>query len=171
MKLPITDEYLLRYLNGELTTEEINALKAHLAEDAELNKQLEKLRLVQTYLVKTSRLKTPGVNFTAMVMAGLDRVKIESLSVKRGLILMIGSLVASGIVLGLISLGTFDSTTSILVESPLKNTKLNLQEISIPFNTKILINSIIFLNLGLLLILLDRTILKPLFQQRAEASH
>jgi hypothetical protein len=84
---------------------------------------------------------------------------------------MIGSLVASGIVLGLISLGTFDSTTSILVESPLKNTKLNLQEISIPFNTKILINSIIFLNLGLLLILLDRTILKPLFQQRAEASH
>jgi anti-sigma factor RsiW len=169
MKLPVTDEHLLRYLNGELAAPEIAALKVQLAETAQLNQRLEELRVIQTYLKQTSRLETPNVNFTAKVMAGLEHASIERIPTRRGLILLIGSIVASGILLGLISLGAFDSSTTLLIEPPVKNTFINLQEISIPFNTKVLINGIIFLNLGLLFMLLDRTILKPLFQNRAAA--
>lgn len=169
MKLPITDEYLLRYLNGELDAPKIVTLKSQLADSDELNQRLEELRVIQTYLKQTSKLETPATNFTAAVMAGLERVKTEHISARRGLILLIGSIVASGIALGLISLGVFDSSTSLLIESPVNNKLLNVPEISIPFNTKILINGILFLNLGLLFMLLDRTILKPLFQNRASA--
>ena len=169
MKLPITDEHLLRYLNGELEAAEIATLKSQLADSNELNQRLEELRVIQTYLKQSNQLETPGANFTDTVMAGLERIKTENISARRGLILLIGSIVASGIVLGLISLGVFDSSTSLLIESPVKNKLLNMPEISIPFNTKVLINGILFLNLGLLFMLLDRTILKPLFQNRATA--
>jgi hypothetical protein len=169
MKLLVTDEHLLRYLNGELAAPEIAVLKVQLAETIELNQRLEELRVIQTYLKQTSMLETPGESFTTKVMAGLNHTSIERISTRRGLILLIGSIVASGILLGLISLGAFDSSATLLIEPPVKNTFINLQEISIPFHTKVLINGIIFLNLGLLFMLLDRTILKPLFQNRATA--
>jgi hypothetical protein len=169
MKLPITDEYLLRYLNSELDANEVAALKVQLSKGTELSQRLEELRVIQTYLKQTSKLETPRTNFTEVVIAGLDRVKTQSISAKRGLILLVGSIVASGIALGLISLGVFDSSTSLLIESPVQNRLLELPKINIPFNTKVLINGIIFLNLGLLFVLLDRTILKPLFQNRATA--
>jgi|JI10StandDraft_1071094.scaffolds.fasta_scaffold00747_6 anti-sigma factor RsiW len=169
MKLPITDEYLLRYLNSELDANEVAALKAQLAEMPALTQRLDELRSIQTYLKQTSILEKPSSNFTTVVMQGLDRVKTQSISAKRGLILLIGSMVASGIVLGLLTLGAFDTSTSLLIESPVQNQLLELPKINIPFNTKVLINGIIFLNLGLLFVLLDRTILKPLFQNRATA--
>lgn len=171
MKLPITDEYLLRYLNGELNAQEILTLKNQVAESNELQQRLEELRIIQTYLKQTNMLQNPGPNFTTSVMNGLDRVKVPRISVKRGLILLIGSIVASGIALSLLSMGAFDTYTSLLIEPTVQTKFIEVPKISIPFNTKVLINGIIFLNLGLLLVLLDRTILKPFFQQRAEASH
>jgi len=169
MKLPITDEYLLRYLNSELDANEVATLKAQLAETPALTQRLDELRTIQTYLKQTSVLEKPSSNFTTVVMQGLDRVQTQSISAKRGLILLIGSMVASGIVLGLLTLGAFDTSTSLLIEPPVQNRLLELPKINIPFNTKVLINGIIFLNLGLLFVLLDRTILKPLFQNRATA--
>ncbi len=166
MKLPITDEHLLRYLNGELSMQEILTLKDQISASAALQQRLEELRLIQTYLKQTSQLQNPGFNFTESVMHGLDHVRIPGISIKRGLILLIGSLVASGIALGLLSLGAFDSSTSLLIEPSVQNKFFEIPKISIPFNTKVLINGIIFLNLGFLFILLDRTILKPLFQNR-----
>lgn len=171
MKLPITDEYLLRYLNGELSAQEILTLKNQVAESNELQQRLEELRIIQTYLKQTNMLQNPGPNFTTSVINGLDRVKVPGISVKRGLILLIGSIVASGIALSLLSMGAFDTSTSLLIEPTVQTKFIEVPKISIPFNTKVLINGIIFLNLGLLLVLLDRTILKPFFQQRAEASH
>lgn len=165
----VTDEHLLRYLNGELTAQENTMLKAQLAETTELSQRLEELRTIQTYLTQANQLETPGIKFTAAVMAGLERIKPETISAKRGLILLIGSIVASGIALGLISFGVFDSSASLLIEPPVSNTLINIPEVSIPFNTKVLIKGIIFLNLGLLFMLLDRTILKPLFHNRATA--
>lgn len=83
MKLPITDEYLLRYLNGELDAPKIVTLKSQLADSDELNQRLEELRVIQTYLKQTSKLETPATNFTATVMAGLERVKTEHISARR----------------------------------------------------------------------------------------
>ncbi|MBX2897112.1 MAG: hypothetical protein KF763_16820 [Cyclobacteriaceae bacterium] len=171
MKLPITDEYLLRYLNGELSAQEILAFKNQITESNDLQHRLDELLIVHTYLRQTSMLQNPGTSFTASVMHGLDRIKAPGISVKRGLLLLVGSLVASGIALGLLSLGAFDTSTSLLIEPSVQTKFIEVPKISIPFNTKVLINGIIFLNLGLLLVLLDRTILKPFFQQRAEASH
>ncbi|MCW5911588.1 MAG: hypothetical protein KIT62_10960 [Cyclobacteriaceae bacterium] len=170
MKLPVTDEYLLRYLNGELEPREALQLGELLEQAPGLNTRLEELRIIQTYLKQANHPQQPGINFTSRVMSGLDRVKAQTLSARRGLILLIGSIVASGIALGLLTLGAFDSSTSLLIEPPVQNTLINLPEISVPFNTKLLVNTIIFLNLGLAFVLLDRTILRPLFQNRAAGS-
>ncbi len=167
MKLPLTDEYLLRFLNGELDAHEVTTLRSQLAETSELTQRLDELRAIQTYLKHTNVVEKPSSNFTARVMQGLDRVKAHRISAKRGLILLIGSIVASGLALGLLTLGTFDTSTSLLIEPPVQNRLVELPAINIPFNTKVLINGILFLNLGLLFLLLDRTILKPLFQNRA----
>jgi hypothetical protein len=53
----------------------------------------------------------------------------------------------------------------------IKNKWMTFPPFSIPFNGKVLVNSIIFLNLGLALILLDRTVLRPLFQKRAAVGY
>jgi anti-sigma factor RsiW len=59
MKLPITDEHLLRYLNGELEAAEIATLKSQLADSNELNQRLEELRVIQTYLKQSNQLENP----------------------------------------------------------------------------------------------------------------
>ena len=167
MKLPITDDHLLRYLNSELEANEVAALKTQLDETPALTQRLDELRAIQIYLKQTNVLENPSSNFTAVVMQGLDRVKTQNISARRGLILLIGSIVASGIALGLLTMGAFDTSTSLLIEPVVQTKFIEIPKISIPFNTKVLINGIIFLNLGLLFVLLDRTILKPLFQNRA----
>jgi hypothetical protein len=102
-------------------------------------------------------------------MEGLDAQPVRSLfSPRKGLLLLVGVIIASGIALMLVSNGVFDqSTTSLLVDAPIKNKWIPDTTFSIPFNGKILVNGILFLNLGLALILLDRTILRPLFQKRS----
>jgi hypothetical protein len=88
-------------------------------------------------------------------------------------LLLVGVIIASGLALVLLSNGAFDQTqTTLLVDAtPLKNKWMTFPSFSVPFNGKILVNSIIFLNLGLALVLLDRTILRPLFQKRATVGY
>ena len=107
-------------------------------------------------------------------MEGLEAQPIRSLfSPRKGLLLLIGVIIASGISLMLLTNGVFDATsTSLLVDAaPIKNKWIQDPSFSIPFNGKILVNGIIFLNLALALVLLDRTILRPLFQKRTSMGY
>jgi hypothetical protein len=125
--------------------------------------------LIQAHLSRKTTLELPSKNFTQKVMEGLEMQPARPLlSPRKGLLLLIGILIASGISLMLLTNGVFDqTTTSLMVDAPIKNKWIEDTTFSIPFNGKILVNGILFLNLGLALVLLDRTILRPLFQKRA----
>lgn len=165
---PAKEEELLRYLDGELNATEKKNLEVEIQNSLLLKARWEELQSVRSYLTKKATLETPSRNFTQTVMNGLDRQPVRLLfSPRKGLILLMGIIVASVLLLMLLTNGAFDqTTTSLIVETPIKNKWITEPSFSIPFNGKILVNGIIFLNLALALILLDRTILRPLFQNR-----
>jgi len=164
------DEELLRYLDGDLETSHKIKLEVELQGSAELRERLEELRVIRAFLLQKATLETPSKTFTPKVMAGWDVQPVNSVfSPRKGLLLLLGVIIASGLALILLSNGVFDqTTTSLLVDAtPIKNKWIQDPSFSIPFNGKILVNGIIFLNLALALVLLDRTVLRPLFQKRA----
>lgn len=163
----------MRYLDGDLTPHEQESFKQELLANPQLQKRLDEVQPVHTYLKGKARLEHPSKNFTQKVMEGLSSTPIRTaLSYKRGLLLFVGTLLASAIALVLLSSGVFDApTTPLVVDAPIQNELINVPSLRIPFNGKIIVNGIIFLNLGLALILLDRTILRPLFQRRAEVGY
>jgi anti-sigma factor RsiW len=162
------EEQLLRYLDGELDAKTRQTVESEILQSELLSTRLEELRIVQSVLVQKARLETPSKNFTQKVMSGLDAKPIASLfTPKKGLLLLLGSILASGIAMALLSAGVFDAPTAPLVlDSPIKTDWLKVPSVSIPLNGKILVNGILILNLALALVLLDRTILKPIFQRR-----
>jgi len=164
------EELLLRYLDSELDKDERHQLESELQTSEVLQNRLDKLKAVNLFLLQKASLESPSKNFTQKVMSGLDAKLTSSFSPRQGLLLLLGTIVASGIALALLSAGVFDApTVPLVVDAPLKNNWFNFPSFSIPFNGKILINGILILNLGLALILLDRTILKPIFQKRVSA--
>ncbi len=166
---PAKEEELLRYLDGELDVAQKINLETEIKSSTILKTRLDELQSVRSFLMRKSTLETPSKNFTLKVMEGLDVQPVRSLfSPRKGLLLLIGVIIASAISLMLLTNGVFDQTTTSLIvdTAPIKNKWIQDTTFSIPFNGKILVNGIIFLNLGLALILLDRTILRPLFQKR-----
>lgn len=171
---PAKEEELLRYLDGELNAAQKINLEAEIQNSSLLKTRLEELQFVRSFLTHRATLETPSKNFTLKVMEGLDAQPVRSLfSPRKGLVLLIGVIIASAISLMLLTNGVFDQTTTSLIvdAAPIKNKWIQDTTFAIPFNGKILVNGIIFLNLALALILLDRTILRPLFQKRTSMGY
>ena len=121
-----------------------------------------------------AKFETPSRNFTQAVMDRLDQYPVQSgFSIRNGIILLAGILLVIGIASVLVAAGAFDNTATSIdlnqVEFSKKFVKTPLP--SFEFNGKLLVNIIIILNLGLAWIVLDRAILKPLFQRRMQAGH
>ena len=167
------DDLLIRYLDGDLSSGEREAVEKDLLSEEPGRQRLEYLQSVQTYLKKRARLEMPSKNFTEKVLDGLSTVPIRtSLSYKRGLLLLLGTLLASGIALALLSAGVFDAPTApLVVDAPIDSELFKVPTISIPFNGKLIVNGIIFLNLGLAFVLFDRTVLRPWFQKRTSMGY
>jgi len=168
------EEQLLRYLDGELDAAEKIKLDTEIQSSSLLKTRLNELETVRSFLIHRATLEIPSRNFTQKIMERLDAQPVISLySPRKGLLLFVGVIIASGILVTLTTYGVFDqtSTSLILDTSPLRNKWMQDVSLSIPFNGKILMNGIIFLTLGLALILLDRTILRPLFQRRTSSGY
>jgi hypothetical protein len=161
------DEQLLNYLDGTLPKNEATTLEEQLSVDEALRLRLETLRAIDTTLSHT-KLETPSKNFTQLVMEGLHRAPVRTgLSARNGIFLILGVMTVVTILVLLVSTGAFDSVGVIQPsEIGMKNNYFNFNVPSISINGKILINAIIFLNLAIALIVLDRTILRPLFEKR-----
>ncbi len=167
------DDLLIRYLDGDLSAGEKEVVERDLLSAEPGRQRLEYLQSIHTYLKKRARLEMPSKNFTEKVLDGLTTVQFRSsLSYKRGLLLLLGTLLASGIALALLSAGVFDApTTPLLVDAPIDSELFKVPTISIPFNGKLIVNGIIFLNLGLAFVLFDRTVLRPWFQKRTSMGY
>ena len=113
-------------------------------------------------------------SFVTKVMRNLHSTAFPpSLSPRNGLLLVIGVLVTAGLLVALVSAGSFDQWTgfvSLEEVTPLKEYfRVSLPTVYI--NGKLLIKILVGLNLGLAFIVLDRTVLKPFFQRRAGSQY
>ena len=167
------DDMLLDYLDGNLNASDREKITLALAQTPALRVRLEELKVVTSVLSDTT-LEFPSKNFTRTVMNRLDQYPAQSgFSVRNGIFLLLGILLAAGMAIALVSSGTFDnSTTSIdLNQVDLSKKFITTPLPSFEFSSKLIVNIIIVLNLGLAWILLDRTILKPFFQKRMQSGH
>lgn len=166
------DDKLLDYLDGKLTSSERQSFETLLHHDAGLQTRLDEFRAVNT-LMRQIKPEQPSINFTGRVMGGLDASPVRSNSLRGRILLIFGVLLTTGIAAALISMGTFDNATSHVDLNVMKIPKqyINTPLPSFSIDGKLLVNCIIFLNLAIVFVVLDRLILKPYFQRRIHASH
>ncbi|MBX2945764.1 MAG: hypothetical protein KF725_08010 [Cyclobacteriaceae bacterium] len=163
------DNQLLDLIDGTLSASDKEKLEQQLAASPELKRRFDELVQVN-YTLKSSVPDQPSKTFTQQVMAKLDSYPVPTgLSARNGLLLLAGVLVAIGIGSLLLANGVFDSPGSIdLNNMVLQNQYMKEPLPSIPFNGKLVVNIIIMLNIILAFLVLDRTILKPWFDKRAD---
>ena len=162
---------LLRYIDGGMDVDEQKSFESQLAQNEVLRQQLEQQRLIHQALRNT--VDQPSRNFTQVVMGKLDQYPAQSpgISIRNGIFLLVGVLAAVGIAIMLVAAGVFDSASATvsLNEFNLAQRLIKQPLPVVSVNGKLVVNIIILLNLGLAWIVLDRAILKPLFQRRMNA--
>lgn len=163
------DDKLLDYLDGKLDGSALAHLRKELEASPSLQARLESLRTIHRVLAHT-KLETPSALFVNKVMKDLHSVSLPStLSPKNGLLLLVGTMVAAGILIVIISTGFFDNANGVVNLEQVSPVKKYIQQ-SLPtvsINGKLIINILIGLNLVLAFLILDKTVLKPFFQKRA----
>lgn len=162
------DDMLLNYLDGKLSKEESEKIEREVGRNLQWKARLDELRLVTSALQET-RVEVPSKNFTFAVMSKLSTTPVDQgLSLRNGIFLLLGVLMAVGIAAFLVAAGMFDNMTGAV---DLNQVDLSRKYIKTPlpsfeYSGKILVNVIIFLNLGLAWIILDRVVLRPYFERR-----
>ena len=163
------DDRLLDYLDGKLEGAHLLQLKKDLENTSSLQVRLDELRIVHRVLAQT-KLESPSPAFVNKVMQHLHSPSFSSsLSPRNGLLLLMGMLVATGMLVAMVSAGVFDQFSGMISMDKAIPVKKYLQQ-SLPemsIHGKLIIQIIVGLNLVLGFIVLDRTVLKPLFQKRA----
>ncbi len=160
------DDQLLDYLDGRLgpRTKEIESM---LGNNPAVRARLEELKVVHGHLAHQN-IQEPSTGFTKRVMDNLRKYPYsQGLRMRNTLLLLLGVLVASGIGVVLLSGGVFDNFTGEISPNTIPLGP-NIQKSIpvIPLNGKLIVNILIFLNLGLAFLILDRGILRPWFEKR-----
>lgn len=162
---------ILDYLDGNLEQAEAQRLQHELERDSALRAQFNDLHMLHTALKQTAPEK-PSRNFTQVLIGKLHQYPAtSSFPVRNGIILLVGILVAVGIVSLLVSADVFDHSSTTINLNQVNLTEKYIPEMptSIPFSGKWLVNIIISLNLVLAWLILDKVILRPYFQKRMRA--
>jgi anti-sigma factor RsiW len=163
------DEKLFEYIDGELKGVEKESIEQLLKNSPALKARLEELRMLDKDL-RSITIQEPSKNFTQRVMSKLDQYPLRSsnLTLRSGILLLAGVLVAVGVGSLLVAGGVFDGTSSIDLNQTIVPINKYIQK-PLPtfnFNGKLLVNIIILLNLALAFMILDRAILRPWFERR-----
>jgi len=156
------------FLDGKLEGPALKQLKEQLASSPALQQRLEELRPIQHHLQKGLLLQ-PSTQFVDRVMRNLSRgAQFAYPSSKTSLMLLAGVMVASALLAMMLSAGTFDQLTGSIALEQIEPLKKYVTP-SIPaltINGKLVMNILIGINLVLVFIVLDRTILRPFFNRR-----
>lgn len=163
------EEQLLHYIDGTLSPTERHALDVMLNNDPTLKARLDELQAADAWLHNLP-LETPSRNFTQHVLAKLDHYPASqrsSFTSWKGIFLLAAMLVAIGIASVLVSAGVFDNVhTTINLNQELPEKIIQRSLPSVDFSGKTMVNIIIMFNLVLAWLVLDKAVLKPLFQRR-----
>jgi anti-sigma factor RsiW len=166
----LTDNEILDFLDGMGSKAEREITEKLIHSNAAMKKRMEELKTVHTFLQRQNRMEHPSKNFTDKVMTRLhEQSSFTFLSPKNGLLLLIGLIVASGLAIMLVSSSSVNQWHTLLNlgQVPVKTDWIKLPT-SIPFDVKLMLKIFVMLNIVIGFVLLDRTILRPIFQKRAE---
>lgn len=161
---------ILLYLDGTLSGKDLKDFEDQIQSDNDLKKTIENFRFMESAF-KIEPLQQPSSNFTSRVMQNLENYPIQNTSsILNSLLLIGGIIVLVTLCTLLLTTGMFDSYKTIidLNSVSLVDKYVHQSLPAIALNGKVIINIIIFLNLILALIVLDRAVLKPLFQKRIQ---
>ena len=160
---------LASYIDDELGMSEREEFEQRLATNKLLQDRFASLLDVHQ-MMKAQPLQAPSRNFTQRVMENLDQYSppMLSFSIRNGIFLLAGVLLAGVLAMYLAGSGAFDGpvTISSPVDPTLSERFLNRTLPSVSFDGKVLVNAIVLLNLALGWLVLDRTILRPWFRRR-----
>lgn len=165
----ISEDDLLNYLDGTANNETRERVE-RFSSNPDVASRLNELRAIHDFLAKNNALTLPSKNFTDKVMNRLhEKATGFSFSPRNGMILLAGILVASGLGIALLSMGSFDQLHTFfnLQPLPVKSDLVKLPT-SFSFDLKLVMKIFLMVNLVLAMVLLDRTILRPIFQRRWE---
>src|SRR5687768_7449401 len=103
------DDILLNYLDGKLSKEESEKIEQEVGRNLQWKGRLDELRLVTSALQET-RAEVPSKNFTFAVMSKLSTTPADQgISLRNGIFLLLGVLMAVGIAAFLVAAGMFDN--------------------------------------------------------------
>lgn len=161
------EELLLRYEANELSPEELKNLELQLSQSPELKKKADQYLLIHQFLQTRGKIESPSRFFTEKVMDGLETksLTIHS-SPRKGMMLLLGIILASGLVISLLSSGTFNNLTETIPTDYLKAPNFLKIPASVSVDIKLVINVILLTNLAIAFVVLDRTVLRPFFQKK-----
>ena len=166
-----SDDMLLRYIDGTLALSEKQIIEKDLERNEALRKRLGQLRATHL-LMRENRQYEPSKNFTQQVMArlSLDPLRSSSFPIRNSILILVGVLMVVIIASVLVPAGVFDNISTTIdlnqVELSKKYVEKTLPSVSI--DGKMMVNIIIIINLVLGWLVLDRAILKPIFQRRLQ---
>ena len=163
------EEKILEYLDGQTTMKDKAAFELLLKTDDQIAERFNQLKLVYSVL-HSSKLETPGADFTHRVMSNLHVGSVSlPTSPRNGIILLLGIGVAMMLGVILLSSGWFEQLTGVInleaLRLPIKI--MDKQLPSIPYNGAFLLKLLIGLNLVIAFVLFDKTILQPYFRKRS----
>jgi anti-sigma factor RsiW len=165
------DDKLLSYIDGALNPAEAQAVEGELMHHVSLRNRYIELQALHRAL-RDGNVELPSKNFTNEVMRKLDQYPMPAatLSIRGGILLLTAVLIAVVLAAILVSVGVFDNATTTLDLNQIELSKKYVERTLplIPFNGKLIVNIIILLNLALAWLVLDRAVLKPLFQRRMQ---
>ena len=161
-----SDEDILAYLDGKLNPEAQIEFENAVSKSSTLEERVQWLQSVNKLMLDSS-LETAPQGFSKNVMQALDE-KATRRFPRNGLILLLGVLVALTFITLLLSGSNLDlSVFNQLIPQniSLGDTRVDLPTVT-PVNTKLIINGVLFANLFLALLLMERVILRPYFRGR-----
>lgn len=159
---------IFRFLDGEMSEQERIAFSQRIENDESLRRTVELIRGGES-VVRDNWLRDPSPSFTQQVMQSLHGLPGKQAFSLNGILLVAGIFVVGVICALFLSRGWMDGASATI---EIGNTVPRLTQIvpqntiSIGLNGKVMVSGIIFINAVLALILLDRTVLKPYFQER-----
>ena len=123
------------------------------------------LKVIDEVLGK-NKIESPSSNFTHRVMMNLHSMPVAtSLSPKKGLFLLGGTIIAIALLTSLLGGGVFDTMNETIQLPDMKYTQG--VRTTIPVSGNLVMKGLIGLNIVLAFVLFDRTVLKPFFNRRA----
>ena len=171
MKEPIkiTDELLLDYIDGSLSSKQKELIEYIIDENKEVREKLNELQKMDSLLSHIT-LDIPPENFTAKVMGDLSAsiYEINRKARLNGLIILLFGILTVLVGATFISDGFNNlSFTSDISTDPITNVlELAPKEIPVTLNMGIFSQGLLFLLLILSLLILDRVVLRPYFKNR-----